>query len=86
MKPVSKITGKINELFVPSNNYIFDSAILLKGMFADNSCILGHVASLCERDMTLVAMGLLRVAILLSSGTVKNQRYVIFIVVYFVVS
>jgi len=60
--------------------YIFGSAILLEG---NNSCVLRYVASLCERDMTMVAMGLLRVAILLlsSSGTLNSQRYVIFVVV-----
>ena len=68
----------INVLFVPSYSYIFDSAILLQEIFVDNS---GHVASLCERGMTMIAMGLLRVAILLSSsGTVNNQRYAIFVV------
>ena len=73
------MTGKIYD-YVPVIIYdIFGSANLLEGIFADDSCILGHVASLCERDMSLVAMGLLRVAISVlspSSGTINIQKYV----------
>ncbi|XP_065896369.1 uncharacterized protein [Dysidea avara] len=55
-----------------------DCANLLEGIFADDSCIMGHVASLCEQDMSLVAMGLLRVAVSVlspSSGTINIQNY-----------
>ena len=74
------MTGKIYD-YVPviTYDFFFGSANLLEGIFADDSCILGHVASLCERDMSLVAMGLLRVAISVlspSSGTINIQKYV----------
>ena len=67
-------------------SYLFVSTNLFEETIDDDSFVLGHVASLCERDMTLDAMGLLRVAISLQSPSSKAtnmQKYATILIMSF---